>query len=229
MPRKIIGFLIVGFLFASQAAYGDTLYFKNGKTIRAKVVEQTADQIKVDISGVKITYYLDEIDHIEKDNEAAPIPPKPITDKSTNVSPITPTTTSSTTPTPSTSDTSAVSATADKKELILTLIDASGTRKTMTDMFDQIMLQAPEQQKTTLKSILNINEIISRLVPIYDKYFTETELKELIAFYRSTTGRKLIKVMPMIMEDSMKASMTYFQEKMPNANAKAVSPPGPSK
>lgn len=40
-------------------------------------------------------------------------------------------------------------------------------------------------------------------VPLYDRNFTEAELRDLIAFYRSSTGQKTISVMPKLMMESM--------------------------
>lgn len=38
---------------------------------------------------------------------------------------------------------------------------------------------------------------------IYSKYFNESELQDLVSFYRSTTGQKTIQVMPQILTESM--------------------------
>jgi hypothetical protein len=40
-------------------------------------------------------------------------------------------------------------------------------------------------------------------VPLYDKFFTEQELRDLIAFYRTPTGRKSLQVMPELLAESM--------------------------
>ena len=51
---------------------------------------------------------------------------------------------------------------------------------------------------------LNFAETIEQIsYPLYDKFFTEGELKDLITFYNSTTGKKSIKVMPQLMGESM--------------------------
>lgn len=39
--------------------------------------------------------------------------------------------------------------------------------------------------------------------PLYDKYFTSAELQDLIAFYKSPTGRKTISVMPGLLAESI--------------------------
>jgi uncharacterized protein len=41
---------------------------------------------------------------------------------------------------------------------------------------------------------------------LYAKYFTESEIKDLIAFYRSSTGQKTIRVMPQLFAESMQQS-----------------------
>jgi hypothetical protein len=44
---------------------------------------------------------------------------------------------------------------------------------------------------------------------LYDKYFTEEELRDLIAFYKSPTGKKTMSIMPKLFADSM----ALFSEK----------------
>lgn len=43
-------------------------------------------------------------------------------------------------------------------------------------------------------------------IRIYAKYYTESELADLVAFYRTPTGRKSIKVLPAIVRESAEAS-----------------------
>ena len=61
------------FVFVS---YADTISFKSGKVIEAKIVERTDESIKVDLDGTKITYWLDEIvkinDEIIKEQKSEP-------------------------------------------------------------------------------------------------------------------------------------------------------------
>lgn len=45
----------------------------------------------------------------------------------------------------------------------------------------------------------NAPEMVEEIYyPIYDKYFTTDELKDLIAFYKSPTGKKLAKITPQL-------------------------------
>ena len=40
-------------------------------------------------------------------------------------------------------------------------------------------------------------------MPVYDQNFSEAELRDLVAFYRSTTGQKTIALMPKLMAETM--------------------------
>lgn len=42
--------------------------------------------------------------------------------------------------------------------------------------------------------------------PIYDRNFTEKELSDLIAFYKTETGRKVVRTMPRLYAESMEAA-----------------------
>ena len=50
---------------------------------------------------------------------------------------------------------------------------------------------------------LNFSEIIETVyLPIYNKYFSEEELREMLAFYRKPVGRRSIEVMPSLLEEA---------------------------
>ena len=52
-------------------------------------------------------------------------------------------------------------------------------------------------------------------VDIYVEVFSEDELKELIAFYQSPLGQKMIAKMPELMQKSMEKTQLILQAKMP--------------
>jgi uncharacterized protein len=46
---------------------------------------------------------------------------------------------------------------------------------------------------------INMGEILELvMLEVYDKYFTEAEVKDLVAFYKTPTGQKFIKILPQI-------------------------------
>jgi len=51
-------------------------------------------------------------------------------------------------------------------------------------------------------------------VDLYDKYFTEDEIKDLIAFYKSHTGKKTTEVLPKMFAESMTNTMDAVKPKV---------------
>jgi hypothetical protein len=49
---------------------------------------------------------------------------------------------------------------------------------------------------------------------LYDKYFTEGEIKDLIVFYKSQTGKKTIEVLPKMFGESMATTMEVVKPKV---------------
>jgi hypothetical protein len=50
---------------------------------------------------------------------------------------------------------------------------------------------------------LNFSEILETVyLPLYDKYFDEKELQQMLVFYRTPVGRKSIEVMPTLMQEA---------------------------
>ncbi len=53
------------------------------------------------------------------------------------------------------------------------------------------------------------NEILDELSKIYAQHFTEQELKEIVTFYKSPLGKKLITQEPVVIDDSLKATQAW--------------------
>lgn len=58
---------------------------------------------------------------------------------------------------------------------------------------------------------VNPDELVSLIVPVYQKHFTEKEIRQLIKFYKSPIGRKVIQSLPQITQDSMDAGQQWGQ------------------
>ncbi len=66
------------------------------------------------------------------------------------------------------------------------------------------MLKRFQEKALTAINFTELLETVS--VELYDKYFTEEELKDIIAFYRTPTGKKTVQVMPKLVNDTMQKS-----------------------
>ena len=57
-----------------------------------------------------------------------------------------------------------------------------------------------------------VGELENVYVDIYDKYFTTDEIRQLIAFYNTPVGRKLLDRQPLILKESMLAGQQWGQK-----------------
>lgn len=63
MEKKMI-FLCLAAVFVTMNAFADTITLKSGQEIEGRIVERTAESVKMESFGVEVTYFMDEIDKI---------------------------------------------------------------------------------------------------------------------------------------------------------------------
>jgi hypothetical protein len=96
-----------------------------------------------------------------------------------------------------------------KRQDIIKLLDVSNTKLQAAQMFDLMLpnlkLMAPDAPLTfwtMFKLKLDIDSLVNLFIPVYDKYFSHGDIKELIQFYESPIGQKLLDVTPLITQES---------------------------
>ena len=83
----------------------------------------------------------------------------------------------------------------------------------MEKKLGQIIESAPEEKRVELEALLNTDEIIENLVPIYDKYYTVEDLQGLIRFHQSPLGQKVMEVPPQVLKETLEVNLNYFKNK----------------
>lgn len=98
-----------------------------------------------------------------------------------------------------------------KEDKIKNLLVVMGTERNLELMFNNMIVQyksiytnVPNEFWKKVGEKQNLTELINLIVPIYSKYLEEKEIDDLIAFYKTPTGKKIIEKLPLIMSDSMK-------------------------
>jgi len=121
---------------------------------------------------------------------------------------------------------------ASHRQEIETLMDLTGARnlgkqmgKLMVEQLYAALRQAnpslPDQalrivEEVTLELIdERSGELVDRAVPLYAKYFSEKEISELVAFYQTPTGRKVVRVLPSLMQELMPLSQEWARSPRP--------------
>ena len=99
------------------------------------------------------------------------------------------------------------------------LIDASGGAGLGKQMFEammtnmaQAMPQIPAAFWESAKAEFQPDEFTALLVPVYAKYYSQAEIQELIAFYQTPLGRKMVATNPAVVQDSMAAGQVWGQQ-----------------
>ncbi|WP_329805218.1 DUF2059 domain-containing protein [Flavobacterium facile] len=99
---------------------------------------------------------------------------------------------------------------ASKNEKIKNLMNLTGSANlgismldTMIGSFKKSMPQVTDEFWNEFKKEVKAEDIVNLITPIYDKYFTENEIDELIAFYNTPVGKKMTASLPSIAQESM--------------------------
>ncbi len=68
----------------------------------------------------------------------------------------------------------------------------------------------------------NMGSLKDEMIPIYHRYFTAAEIKEMIRFYSTDLGQKTIKVMPALMQEGIVAGQRWGQSLGPQLNQRVT-------
>jgi hypothetical protein len=108
------------------------------------------------------------------------------------------------------------------KETLTKMMRVTGSEATYKAVIDQMVanfkVQKPEVPAavwTEFSSFFTkaaFTDIIDLLLPIYQKHFTEEDLKATIAFYETPAGQKLALESPMVVRESMQAGQQWGEK-----------------
>jgi hypothetical protein len=112
------------------------------------------------------------------------------------------------------------------------LLKVSGTTQMMEQVIDAMIVHIKQMQPgipdvfwNKLKAKLTDGEFLDMFVPVYTKHYTHDEIKQLLKFYDSPIGRKMVKVSPAMLQESM-AIGEKFGEKIGQEIAKELQAAG---
>lgn len=126
-----------------------------------------------------------------------------------------------------------------KQAAIKDLFRLMQTDQLIDKTFDSIIPAIAQQMKSenqndkkksdeVLKIAMKVGKEMSQkminhdLVALYDKHFTEQEIKRFIAFYKTPAGQKMISVLPDLQKEMMTIMMMDYMPKMRNKMMDAV-------
>jgi uncharacterized protein len=118
----------------------------------------------------------------------------------------------------------------ERQQLIL-----ENSHKQAKTMFNEILQkelpEASKEERTQLQGMIDemiddidrdypMDAILKDMVPIYQRHLTKSDSDELIAFYSSPIGQKVLRELPAITTEAMQVSSAYLQPRMEAAVSK---------
>jgi hypothetical protein len=79
---------------------------------------------------------------------------------------------------------------------------------------------AGQSLKASLK-VVSIDELIDAIIPVYQRHLTHADAQNIVDFYNSAAGQKLLKQMPAMMSESMQAVQPIIAKHLPEMEAAA--------
>ena len=82
----------------------------------------------------------------------------------------------------------------------------------MINSFKGIMPNVPDNFWREFMNEADMDELMDKLVPIYDKYLSHDDIKELVKFYESSAGKRYVKALQQISKESMTIGQEWGEE-----------------
>ncbi len=130
----------------------------------------------------------------------------------------------------------ALPANAPTRDQVMTLFDLLQVRRNMVVLMDGMKKAAQEgaaqsfrqrvpdptpKQLELLNKLMEdafgdmpLDEIVDAIVPVYQSHLTKTDIEEIIRFYSSPVGQKLLREQPQMMQEGMKAASEVQMQRM---------------
>jgi hypothetical protein len=80
--------------------------------------------------------------------------------------------------------------------------------------------RAGENTQNAVK-VFSVDELIEAIVPIYQQHLTHSDIRNIVDYYNSPTGQKVLKEMPAMMSESMQAIQPIILKHRPELEAQA--------
>ena len=84
--------------------------------------------------------------------------------------------------------------------------------KTMLGSFEKMYPKVDKKIWEEFAKEIKTDDLIELVIPVYDKYYTEEDVDQLIVFYNSPIGKKVAETLPAISQESMVAGQAWGKQ-----------------
>jgi hypothetical protein len=116
----------------------------------------------------------------------------------------------------------------EKRAEIEKMLRLTGMEKLMTQMMGQMISAFKRQMPDTsaefwnkFEEKLDVHELLEKVIPVYDKYYTLEDLKAVNAFYETPAGKKILSTLPQVSQECMKIGQEWGERIGKKAAAEA--------
>lgn len=106
------------------------------------------------------------------------------------------------------------------KQMAVTMVAqmTEAIRTSRPDIPQRLLDGLPKDVEDVIEK--NTGSFRELMIPLYHKHFTGAEIKEMIRFYSTDLGRKTIRVMPTLVQESMAAGQLWGRRLAPEIEAR---------
>ncbi|MEI6178615.1 MAG: DUF2059 domain-containing protein [Verrucomicrobiota bacterium] len=109
--------------------------------------------------------------------------------------------------------------TKEKRQEVEKMLQLTGMEKLFVQMKTQMLsglksklTSVPDSFWEKFQEKMDTHELVEKIIPLYDKYYTLEDLKAINAFYESPVGKKILTTLPQIMQESMKIGQEWGEK-----------------
>ncbi len=107
----------------------------------------------------------------------------------------------------------------EKKQEIEKMLRLTGMENLMNQMKTQMVAslkmqipQVPEEFWNRFMQKLDTRELLDKIIPVYDKYYTLEDIKAINGFYSSPAGKKVLASLPQVTQECMRIGQEWGQK-----------------
>ena len=108
----------------------------------------------------------------------------------------------------------------EKRDLVTKLMIVTDMYTTLDFSINSIVASMPEEIRPSLRRAIKTDELMRRVIPVYERHLSRETLQALLDFYQTEPGNAWLRAQDAIMKDSMAVSKAYTSECVKALSAK---------
>ncbi|MBO7542632.1 DUF2059 domain-containing protein [bacterium] len=100
----------------------------------------------------------------------------------------------------------------EKRELVTKLMIATDMYGSLDFSINSIVASMPEEIRPSLRKAIKTDELMRRIIPVYERHLSKETIQALLDFYHTEPGNAWLRAQDAIMKDTMAVSKAYTSE-----------------